>query len=273
MWRSVPQIPVLRTPIRTSLMPIAGSGTFSRLSPGPGAVLTNASITVVCRLARSGAVSVDDSGRDLTGDPQAVASRTPSRGPGAPSVVVRVLGPIDDRVLHGADPVDLAADPIARLEEDRRVAKHADPGRGARRDDVARVEGDVAADERDQLRDREGHVGGRAVLHRLCLAGAGSARAWDSPAAKSDADGRIELVRCNENRAHRQERVAALGSEPLAIALSIGTRRAARPMTTPSSTSRSRAWVPSGRTISSPSAMTVLANLAKSSGHSGASRP
>src|SRR5258706_3918094 len=218
MWRSVPQIPVLRTPIRTSLMPIAGSGTFSRLSPGPGSVLTRASITLVCRLARSGAVSLDDSGRDLTGDLQSVASRTASRGPGAPSVVVQVLGPIDDRVLHGADPVDLAADPIARLEEDRRIAKHADHCRGARRDDVARVEGDVAADERDQLRDREDHVGGRAVLHRLCLAGAGSARAWDSPAAKSDAGGRIELVRCNEDRAYRQERVAALCSEPLAIA-------------------------------------------------------
>ena len=41
------------------------------------------------------------------------------------------------------------------------------------------------------------------------------------------------------------------------------------PMTTPSSTSRSRAWVPSGRTIGSPSPMTVLANFENSSGRVG----
>ena len=42
-------------------------------------------------------------------------------------------------------------------------------------------------------------------------------------------------------------------------------------MTTPSSASRSRAWQPGGRTIGSPSAITALANLAKSIGRSGAS--
>ena len=41
-------------------------------------------------------------------------------------------------------------------------------------------------------------------------------------------------------------------------------------MTTPSSTSRSRAWLPSGRTIGSPSAMTALANFENRSGRVGA---
>ncbi len=56
--------------------------------------------------------------------------------------VVVVLGPVDDRILHRADAVDLAADPIARLEEDRRVAEDADTGRRAGRDDVAGLERD-----------------------------------------------------------------------------------------------------------------------------------
>ncbi len=42
MCRSVPQIPVFSTLIRTSLMPISGSGTSSRLKPGPAAVFINA---------------------------------------------------------------------------------------------------------------------------------------------------------------------------------------------------------------------------------------
>ena len=41
---------------------------------------------------------------------------------------VDVLGPVDDRILHPADAIDLAADPVARLEEDRR-----DRGRRRRR--------------------------------------------------------------------------------------------------------------------------------------------
>src|SRR5579862_2698098 len=42
MWRSVPQIPVLWTRIRTSLIPISGSGTSSSRSPSPGSALTSA---------------------------------------------------------------------------------------------------------------------------------------------------------------------------------------------------------------------------------------
>ena len=44
MCRSVPQIPVLWTRIRTSLMPIVGRGTSWSRSPGPASALTRASI-------------------------------------------------------------------------------------------------------------------------------------------------------------------------------------------------------------------------------------
>src|SRR5437667_8957266 len=51
MWRSVPQIPVLRTRIRTSSIPIVGSGTSHSSRPGPGAVLTSAFMRrPVCRV-------------------------------------------------------------------------------------------------------------------------------------------------------------------------------------------------------------------------------
>ena len=42
MCRSVPQIPALRTRMRTSLMPISGSGTSSSPSPGPDVTFTRA---------------------------------------------------------------------------------------------------------------------------------------------------------------------------------------------------------------------------------------
>src|SRR5712691_4253397 len=44
MCRSVPQIPVLWTRIRTSLMPMAGTGTSRSSRPGPERTFTKASI-------------------------------------------------------------------------------------------------------------------------------------------------------------------------------------------------------------------------------------
>jgi hypothetical protein len=41
--------------------------------------------------------------------------------------MVRQAAPVDHRVLDRADPLDLAADAISGLEEDRRIAKDADP--------------------------------------------------------------------------------------------------------------------------------------------------
>src|SRR3954451_2960554 len=48
MCTSVPPIPVRSTRINTSLMPVSGSGTCVRVSPGPGACLVRASIASVC---------------------------------------------------------------------------------------------------------------------------------------------------------------------------------------------------------------------------------
>ena len=56
--------------------------------------------------------------------------------------VVEVVRPVDDRILHRADALDLAADAVAWFEEDRRVTEDADTGRSARRDDVAGLERD-----------------------------------------------------------------------------------------------------------------------------------
>ena len=55
------------------------------------------------------------------------------------------VGPVDDRVLDRADALDLAADAVARLEEDRRVAEDADAAGRAGGDDVAGLQGDAAA--------------------------------------------------------------------------------------------------------------------------------
>src|SRR6185369_735740 len=65
----------------------------------------------------------------------------------------RVVGPVHDRILDRADALHLAPDPVAGLQEHRRIAEDADTRRGSGRDDVAGLEGDVAADEVDQLRD------------------------------------------------------------------------------------------------------------------------
>ena len=68
------------------------------------------------------------------------------RGRAAPVGAVSRVGvdlrPVDDRVLDRADALDLAADPVAGLEEDRRVAEDADARRRAGRDDVAGLQGD-----------------------------------------------------------------------------------------------------------------------------------
>ena len=73
--------------------------------PGPAVVLTSACIT---RAYSDGPVAGGAVG-----------------GRGARSPLVRVR-PVDDRVLDRADALDLAADAVTRLEEDRRVAEDAD---------------------------------------------------------------------------------------------------------------------------------------------------
>src|SRR5829696_4334450 len=115
MWRSVPQIPVRRTRMRTSLTSGRGSGTVSSERPGPGAVFTSASIAPLLVLPCAGP--------------------SPSSGDGA-----GIVRPVDDGILHGADALDLAPDTVTRLEEHGRFAEHAHAGRGAGDDEIAWLE-------------------------------------------------------------------------------------------------------------------------------------
>ena len=64
-----------------------------------------------------------------------------------------------------------------------------------------------------------------AVLHQLRLAGIRPAGTWDPPAAESDAGGRVEVIGRRKATADRQERVAALRPQPLAVALLSGAER------------------------------------------------
>ena len=105
-------------------MPTAGTGTSSSSRPGRGRVLTRACMASVPTLVER-------------------------RADGQPSR--RHVGPVDDRVLDRADALDLAADPVAGLQEHRRVAEHPDARWRAGRDHVAGLEGDDRADERDEV--------------------------------------------------------------------------------------------------------------------------
>src|ERR1700704_854368 len=109
-------MPVLRTRIRTSLIPIAGIGTSRSSRPGPGPALTSASI---------------DAGRTASLDSAEVAV-----------VIAHHFGPVDDRVLDRADPRDLTASAVAGLEEHRWILEDAYARRRPRGDDVARFERD-----------------------------------------------------------------------------------------------------------------------------------
>ena len=73
--------------------------------------------------------------------------------------------------------------------------------------------------------DREDHVGRRAVLHRHRGALVRPAGARDQEGPQAHAGDGVELVGGDEDRAHRQERVGALGPQPLAVALLALTER------------------------------------------------
>src|SRR3954452_2230906 len=199
MWMSVPQMPVLRTRMRTSLMPGRGSGTVSSVTPGPGAAFTSASIGPP-RLSRPA--------RHYR--PEAGASGSP-----------RVVGPVDDGILHAADPLDLAPGPITGFEEHGRLAEHADAGRRAGDHQVAGFERDLPGDEADELRDREQHVRRRAVLHQDRSFGLHAVRrvGRDPPGANGEARGGVDLAGRQEDGPDREEGVAPLRPQPLAIAL------------------------------------------------------
>src|SRR5690242_10788226 len=117
-----------------------------------------------------------------------------------------------EAVLDRADAVDLDAIGVAVDEPLRRLEAHADAGRRAGRDHVARAERDAARARLDERRDVEDQVARGAALAQLGLAAAGH-----EPAAHARV-ARVELVGRHDPRAHRAEGVEALAEVPLLVA-------------------------------------------------------
>ncbi|GAC1312192.1 MAG: hypothetical protein NVSMB12_01710 [Acidimicrobiales bacterium] len=79
------------------------------------------------------------------------------------------VGFVDDRVLEDADALDLDADRIPGPEPDGRRASHAHACWCARRDDVARLEGERRGQVLDHLPTVEHQIRGRAVLAEVIV--------------------------------------------------------------------------------------------------------
>ena len=80
--------------------------------------------------------------------------------------------------------------------------------RRAREDHVARIQGEAARAELEQVRHVEDHAGGRVVLHHLAVDLRGQAEIVDRP----------ELVGGDHHRPERAEGVEALAARPLPVA-------------------------------------------------------
>src|SRR3954454_12343161 len=113
-----------------------------------------------------------------------------------------------DGIGQGAEALDLDRDLVTVLQQDLGIAEDADAGRGAGGDQVTRLQRDDAGDVGDDLRDREDHLAGRRVLHRL--------------AVEHAADGQRlrvgDLLARHEPRTGRAEGVGRLASGPLPVA-------------------------------------------------------
>src|SRR5664280_549415 len=213
MWRSVPQIPVRWTRIRTSLIPTAGSGQSRSSRPGPSADLTRASIVSSLGVRRPASRC---GGSACSGRVVAPGEETRRGG----SCRHAAVG-IDDGARDAADPFDLDPHDVARDQEDRRDAEDADARRSPGDDQVPGLQRDAGRDERDQLRHAEDHVTGRPVLDEELAAGVRSARRG-VPATQAQDSGVAQLVGCHHGRAEGQERVGALRAQPLAVAAGAG---------------------------------------------------
>ena len=260
-------------------MPMAGIGTSRRSRPGPAPVLTRASI---------GSVPADDL-VDVD-SPRSVASRSSTSSVQSmtgfstepmPSISQRTRSPGWRKTGGSRKTPTPAGVPVAMRSPGSRV--------------IDRLMYSISSATPQIMSD------GVAVLHQDARGRRPAPDPGIDPRAQAEGLRVRDLVGGDEDRAHRQERVGALGAQPLAVAdLALGEGRrdalpvagadvvddhvardvverlgratrawAVVPMTTPSSTSRSRAVVPSGRTIGSPSAMTALANFEKRSGRVG----
>src|SRR3954453_8098703 len=196
MWRAVPQVPVLWTRNRTSLMPTTGRGTSRRSRPGAASVLTSASMS-----------APSDELVEVVGVEAGILAIVVVV---IVIVVVIDVGPVDNRVLNPADAVDLAADAVARHEVDGRISEDADARRRAGRDDVARIERDRPADERDERGHAPDHVGRRPLLHQHPAAVVRTG-ARDAVGAEAEVLRVRDLVRREEDRAHGRDSVARFG--------------------------------------------------------------
>src|SRR5580704_18616321 len=90
--------------------------------------------------------------------------RTP-RDPPATAPLSRSL----DRVFQRAQALDLDSRAVARLHEDRRLARITDAGRRAGRDYVAGLEREDLREKRDQVIGLEDQVASVGVLHALAV--------------------------------------------------------------------------------------------------------
>src|SRR5207249_2322647 len=72
---------------------------------------------------------------------------------------------LGDAVLELADLLDPEPDRLTRAKE--ALARHADAGRRAGHDEIARLQRDARGKHLDLLRDREDHLLGVRVLHQL----------------------------------------------------------------------------------------------------------
>ena len=176
-------------------MPISGSGTVSSVRPGPGGGLHEGEHRRSCF--------------------RGLRRRPASRSGGRP----RVVGPVDDRILHRADALDLAPHAVAGLEEHGRVAEHADAGRRAGGDEVAGLEGDLLRDEADEGRARR--TSGPPSMPS-CI-GIAVPASGPLPGMRHERSGRPAAGSTSSGVTNTgpigQERVAALGAQPLAVAL------------------------------------------------------
>ena len=242
MWRSVPQIPVRWTRMRTSLIPIVGRATSRSSSPGPGAGLTRASIGV-WRQSRS----VSDGVHDRILHPADAFDLDPHAIPGS-----RKTGGWRKTPTPSGVPVD---DDVAGLESDRR-AHVLDDRSGCRRRCCRSWLSCIGAGA-----PRRGRSRGSATTGSAGRAGRRTRRRSRRPARSGRTCPSPSPGAIGRRRARLRER--GLDALPVARAHVIAddvagdvvhrigrglTRRARLPMTTPSSASRSRrACRPAGR--------------------------
>ena len=132
---------------------------------------------------------------------------------------------VGDGAREAADLLDFHTYEITRLKKDLRLAEDADAAGRAGDDDVAGIQRDLRADDRDQLRDAEQQVRCAAVLHLEWATGV-RAGGRGSPGADRQPAAVAQLIGRDQHRAQRQERVRTLCPEPLPVALLAGAERA-----------------------------------------------